>query len=93
MITPVNRGDIFLVDLDPVRGSEQGKTRPCVVIQNNLGNLHSSVTIIVAGTSKTERAYPTDVIVDAETCGLDYDTKFMCNQIRTVSKDRLQQRK
>ncbi len=84
------RGDIFLVNLDPVKGSEQGKTRPCVVIQNDLGNQYSPVTIIACITSKTGgKAYPTNVFIAAKETGLDYDSLVILNQIRTVDKSRL----
>jgi len=84
------RGDIFLVDLDPVKGSEQGKTRPCVVIQNDLGNQYSPVTIIACITSKIERrAYPTNVYISSKETGLDFDSLVILNQIRTVDKSRL----
>ena len=42
----IQRGDVVIVDFDPIIGSEQGKTRPCVIIQNNIGNKFSSTTII-----------------------------------------------
>ena len=85
-----SRGDIFLVDLNPVKGSEQGGTRPCVIIQNNLGNKHSSVTIIACITSNLARKdYPTNVFVSAKEAGLDYDSLVMLNQIRTVDQTRL----
>jgi mRNA interferase MazF len=84
------RGDIFLVNLDPVKGSEQGKTRPCVVIQNDLGNQYSPVTIIACITSNIERrAYPTNVFITAKETDLDHDSLVILNQIRTVDKSRL----
>lgn len=49
------RGEIYLVNLDPVFGSEQGKTRPCAIIQNNIGNDLSPVTIIACITSTLNR--------------------------------------
>lgn len=52
----IRRGDIVLVDLEPVKGSEQGKKRPCLVIQNDLGNSLSPTTIIAPLTSNTEMA-------------------------------------
>jgi mRNA interferase MazF len=86
----IRRGDIFLVSLDPVRGSEQGKTRPCVVIQNDLGNQYSPVTIVACITSNLDRrAYPTNVFVAAKETGLDKDSLIILNQIRTVDKCRL----
>ena len=45
------RGDIFTVDFEPVRGHEQGKVRPALVIQNDIGNQYSPTTIIAAITS------------------------------------------
>ena len=54
------RGDIFLANLEPVKGSEQGGIRPVLVIQNNIYNKHSPVLIIAALTSKIfEKEYPT----------------------------------
>jgi len=89
----VRRGDIFLVSLDPVRGSEQGKTRPCVVIQNDVGNDHSPVTIIACITSNLGRKeYPTNVCISAHETGLDCDSVVLLNQIRTVDKTRLLRR-
>ncbi len=86
----IRRGDIFLVNLDPVKGSEQGKTRPCVVIQNDLGNQYSPVTIIACITSKMGgKEYPTNVFIAAKETGLDFDSLVILNQIRTVDKSRL----
>jgi mRNA interferase MazF len=84
------RGDIFRVCLDPVVGSEQGKTRPCVVIQNDLGNKNSPVTIIACITSNlTRKDRPDNVFVTAKETGLVCDSLVMLNQIRTVDKTRL----
>ena len=59
----IKRGDIVLVDLEPVKGSETGKIRPCVIIQNDIGNKFSSTTIVTIVTSQKEisKEYPTDV--------------------------------
>jgi mRNA interferase MazF len=84
------RGDVFLVNLDPVIGSEQGKTRPCVIIQNDLGNEYSPVTIIACITSTMSRkAFPTNVLITAKETGLDHDSVIILNQVRTVDKTRL----
>lgn len=86
----MHRGEIYLVDLDPVRGSEQGKTRPCVIIQNDYGTAYSPVTIIACITSNLERkGYPTNVFVTARETGLKHDSLVLLNQIRTVDKVRL----
>jgi len=77
--------------LNPIKGSEQGGTRPCVIIQNNLGNKHSSVTIIACITSSNleHKNYPTNVFVTAKETGLDHDSIVMLNQLRTNAKTRL----
>lgn len=86
----IRRGDIYLVSLDPVIGSEEGKTRPCVIIQNNIANTNSPVTIIACVTSKPrKKKYPQDVYVSATETGLDRDSIVLLNQIRTVDKRRL----
>lgn len=81
----IKRGDIVLTNLEPIKGSEQGKTRPCLVIQNDLGNAVSPTTIIAAITSKTEKEYPFMVHVQEGEGGLPKDSTVLCNQIRTVS--------
>jgi mRNA interferase MazF len=94
MGTVMLRGDIYEVDLDPVKGSEQGKKRPCVIIQNDFGNTYSPVTIVACITSKLDRRrYPTNVFVTAEETGLRYDSLVLLNQIRTVDKTRLTTKK
>ena len=86
----INRGDIFLVPLDPVVGAETSKTRPCVIIQNDIGNATSPVTIVACITGNiSRRKYPTNVFITAVETGLDKDSVVLCNQIRTVDKARL----
>ncbi len=89
----VRRGDVFLVNLDPTVGSEQGKTRPCLVIQNDDGNKFSPTTIIAPTTTKIfEKEYPTNVEVVAEESGLNFDSTVLLNQIRAIDKSRLMRR-
>ncbi|MFA5358134.1 MAG: type II toxin-antitoxin system PemK/MazF family toxin [archaeon] len=86
----IKRGDILLINLDPVKGSEQGKIRPCVVIQNDISNEYSPTTIVAAITSAlSDKKYPTEVkIAPKESCLLKEST-ILLNQIRTISlKDR-----
>jgi mRNA interferase MazF len=86
----VLRGDIFLVNLDPVVGAETAKTRPCVVIQNDIGNAKSPVTIVACITSQIPaKLYPTNVLILAKETGLDKDSVVLLNQIWTVDKRRL----
>jgi mRNA interferase MazF len=88
----IRRGEIWWVEFDPVRGSEQGGTRPALVIQNDVGNRTSSVTIVAAITSGYGRAYPFQVAVLPEECGLDRPSLVLLNQLRTVDKARLLRR-
>lgn len=83
------RGDVLLIDLDPVRGSEQGKVRPAVVIQNDIANQYSPVLIVAAITSSSRAPHPTDVEVLAPEGGLRKDSKILLNRIRTVDKIRV----
>jgi mRNA interferase MazF len=86
------RGMVVIVDLDPAEGSEQrGRRRPCVVIQNDIGNETSPVTIIAAITSFKEQPelFDVNVIVSKGDGGLDEDSVILCNQVRTVDRSRI----
>jgi len=88
----IKRGDIFYADLNPVVGSEQGGTRPVLVISNDIGNRHSPTVIVAAITSRvhTKAKLPTHTAVnDFE--GLDKDSIILLEQIRTIDKQRLKQ--
>lgn len=86
----IKRGDIVLVDLEPVRGSEQGGIRPCLIIQNDKGNTYSPLTIIAPFTSKMlTKEFPTNVFVTKEESNLDKDSTVLLNQIKTIDKRRI----
>lgn len=87
----VRRGDIFIADLDPVVGSEQGGVRPVVVVQNDRGNRFSPTVICAAMTSRLgKHDLPTHVWVAAKDSGLRSDSLVLCEQLRTLEKQRLQ---
>ena len=86
----IKRGDIYYAELNPVVGSEQGGTRPVLIISNNIGNRHSPTVIIAAitGRTQTKAKLPTHTEVkDVE--GLDRDSIILLEQIRTIDKQRL----
>ena len=84
------RGDVYLVNFDPTIGAEVQKTRPAVVIQNDIGNRWSPITIVAAMTSRFEDPlYPTEVLVSASEGGLAVDSVVLLNQISSVDKTRL----
>ena len=88
----VRRGDIAIVDLDPTKGSEQRGTRPCLVVQNDVGNENAPTTIVVPFTTAgDDELYPFEVLVTAAESHLQEDSVAMCSQIRTVSiEDRIE---
>ncbi|ELY55588.1 MazF family transcriptional regulator [Natronococcus amylolyticus DSM 10524] len=84
----VRRGDIVIVELDPTKGSEQRGTRPCLVVQNDVGNENAPTTIVVPfTTSFGDRLYPFEVKISADECALREDSVALCSQIRTVPID------
>jgi len=89
----VKRGEIYYAELSPVVGSEQGGTRPVLVVQNDIGNQYSPTTIVVAITSQINKAkLPTHVEIKADKSGLGRDSVILGEQIRTIDKTRLQQK-
>ena len=90
-MTP-KRGEVYLVSFDPALGAEIQKTRPALILQNDIGNQHSPVTIVAAITSNVRRPGPTGVLVKAPEGGLGVDSVVLLNQIRTVDKRRLVKR-
>lgn len=83
------RGDIWTVDFEPVVGSEQGKVRPALIIQNDIGNRYSPVLIVAAVTSGETARYDVQVEVKAPEGGLHHDSLVLLNQVRTIDKRRL----
>jgi mRNA interferase MazF len=87
------RGEIYLVNLDPVTGTELAKIRPAVIISNDIGNRLSERVTIAACTSRgTHRVYPFEVLVPRGEAGLDRPSKIALDQIRSVDKHRLGRR-
>lgn len=84
----IKRGEIYWCNLDPTMGSEQKGTRPVLIIQNNLGNLKSSVTTILILTSSNvekQKKFPTNVYVEKNMInGLDSDSVVITTQIRVI---------
>ncbi len=84
----VKRGDIFWVDFNPARGSEQAGFRPALVIQNDVGNKYSPTTIVATITT-SEKSFPFTVKVTAPEGGLVKNSVVNLSQIITVDKERL----
>lgn len=92
MDSNVRRGDIFYADLSPVVGSEQGGTRPVLIVQNNMGNKHSPTVIAAAITSQMNKArLPTHIELVGPTVGLTKNSVVLLEQVRTIDKKRLRE--
>lgn len=92
-ITYPRRGEVYLVNFDPTMGAEIKKTRPALVLQNDVANRWSPITIVAAITSQYEEPpYPTEVFVKAPEGGLTVDSVVLLNQIRSVDRRRLVER-
>jgi mRNA interferase MazF len=87
---PIRRGDVFWVDLNPVKGSEQAGRRPVVVIQNDIGNEAAPTVIVAPLTTKSfTKQYPINVHIPRAVAGLKENSTVLLSQIRTIDKTRL----
>lgn len=91
------RGEIWQVDLEPVRGSEANKLRPAVIVSNDRANaaaarLGRGVVTIVPITGNIDKVYPFQVLVAAAGSGLGVDSKAQAEQVRSVARQRLLRR-
>lgn len=90
----MRRGEIRLVDLDPVRGSEANKRRPAVVVSNDganaaAGRVGRAVVTVVPVTSNVARVYPFQVVLPKSDTGLQVDSKAQAEQVRSVAVERV----
>jgi len=87
------RGEVYLVNFDPTLGAEIRKTRPALILQNDIANRHSPITTVAAITSQfDEPLYPTEVLIRAREGGLQTDSVALLNQIRSMDRQRLVRR-
>lgn len=89
MTTFPKRGEVWLVNWNPGRGSEQQGKRPALVIQNDIGN-EKAATTIVAAISSSLRSYPINVRIDPPQGGIGYPSIVKTSQILTVDQTRLE---
>ncbi|MBV9099149.1 MAG: type II toxin-antitoxin system PemK/MazF family toxin [Frankiaceae bacterium] len=90
----MQRGDIVLVDLDPIRGAEASKLRPAVVVSNDGANVTATrlgrgVVTVVPVTTNITRVFPFHVLLPASDTGLAADSKAQGEQVRSVDVVRL----
>lgn len=87
----IKKWSVFRANLDPVVGSEQGKSRPVLIIsEDEINNLLNIVNVIPITTRKPGRnVYPNEVLIPANNFGLENESLVLCHQIRTLDKQRL----
>ena len=90
-VIQVKRGDVYYAKLDPVVGRETGKTRPVLVVQNDIGNIYSPTTIVAVITEYSDKkaTYPICVPIKKKDNGLKKNSIVNLSQIRTIDKNRL----
>ncbi len=88
------RGEIYQANLDPISGSEQGGTRPVLIVSRNALNANAPIVIVVPLTSREnkKRLYPTHVQLHAGEAALSKGSIALCEQVRAISKNRLTKR-
>jgi mRNA interferase MazF len=92
-ITYPRRGEVYLVTFDPTVGSEIQRTRPALIIQNDIANRNSPITIVAAITSQFEEPlYPTEVRIAPPEGGLTTASVVLLNQMRSIDRRRLVRR-
>lgn len=90
----MRRGEIRMVDFDPVRGAEANKRRPAVIVSNDGANstalrLGRGVVTVVPVTSNIARVYPFQLLLPVSGTGLDRDSKAQAEQVRSVAVERI----
>lgn len=85
----MKRGQVYYADLRPVVGSEQGGIRPCLIIQNDTGNAHSSTVIVAMMTTQKKKDLPTHIAISPKDYCLGINTTILLEQLRTIDKSRL----
>jgi len=86
----IKRGEMFIAALDPVIGHEVVKTRPVIIVSNNIGNTYSGTVTIIPVTSKNlTKIYPFEVYLPDDAGPLKQNSKAKADQIRTLDKARL----
>lgn len=89
----IKRGKIYIANLDPTIGGEIRKTRPVLVVSNDINNKYNLTVSVLPITSNTDKIFPFEVFLPKGTGNLPKDSKIKADQIRTIDKSRFYQKK
>jgi len=85
----MKRGEIYYANLSPAVGSEMDKRRPILIVSNDANNRAANTVTILPITSNVTRIYPFEVLLNPEDSGLPKPSKVQAQQVRTISKQRI----
>lgn len=85
----MKRGDVYMVNFDPGVPGEPTRTRPAVLLTNDLANETLPHVVVAPVTSNVQRVYPFDVVLDAGSCGLPETSRVQLNYVRGLNRGRL----
>lgn len=85
----IKRGEVYWVNMDPTVGAEIKKSRPALVVSNDINNQHSPLVTILPISSNTKNPYPFEVLLQQGMGGLSKASIIKANQIRTIDKKRI----
>lgn len=85
----MKRGEIYYANLSPTIGSEMDKRRPVLIVSNDANNCAATTLTILPLTSNVSRVYPFEVLLNSENSGLSKPSKVQAQQVRTISKQRI----
>lgn len=86
----MKRGEIYYANLSPAVGSEMDKRRPVLIVSNDINNRVATTVTILPITSNVSRVYPFEVLLNPDDSGLPKPSKVQAQQVRTISKQRIE---
>lgn len=85
----IKQGEVYLVNLDPTIGGEIRKTRPVIIISNDIINKNGRVVVVIPITSNIKKISPSHVLIPKDMGGLDKESRAVTEHIKSIDKQRL----
>jgi mRNA interferase MazF len=82
-----SRGEIWLADLNPIRGHEQAGTRPVLIVSTDIFNHRPAGLVFVLPLTRTDRRIPAHIPLDPPEGGVSSRSLILCDALRSISKD------